>query len=169
MINSIREKPNMKQPQIHKNSFIAAGAVVLGDVTVSEDCSIWYNATVRAGRESITIGIGSNIQDNAVVHVDTGYPVMIGEYVTIGHGAVIHGCSIGSNSLIGMGAILLNGAQIGKNCIIGAGALVTQNMVIQDNSMVIGSPAKVIRRVTPDEAASNRRNAGLYIKESKEE
>lgn len=159
----------MKQPQIHQNSFTAPGAVILGDVTVSEDCSIWYNATVRANRESISIGTGSNIQDNAVVHVDAGYPVKIGEYVTIGHGAIIHGCSIGDNTLIGMGAILLNGAQIGKNCIIGAGALVTQNMIIPDNSMVIGSPAKVIRQITPDEAASNRRNACAYIKESAEQ
>lgn len=156
----------MKEPQIHSNSFIAPGAVVLGDVTISENCSIWYNTTVRANRASITVGAGSNIQDNAVVHVDEGYPVRIGEYVTIGHGAIIHGCSIGNDSLIGMGAILLNGAQIGKNCIIGAGALVTQNMIIPDNSMVIGSPAKVIRQITPDEVASNRRNANVYIQES---
>lgn len=156
----------MKEPQIHNNSFIAPGAVVLGDVTISENCSIWYNTTIRANRASITVGTGSNIQDNAVVHVDEGYPVRIGEYVTIGHGAIIHGCSIGNDSLIGMGAILLNGAQIGKNCIIGAGALVTQNMIIPDNSMVIGSPAKVIRQITPDEVASNRRNAKVYIQES---
>lgn len=156
----------MKEPQIHSNSFIAPGAVVLGDVTISENCSIWYNTTVRANRASITVGAGSNIQDYAVVHVDEGYPVRIGEYVTIGHGAIIHGCSIGNDSLIGMGAILLNGAQIGKNCIIGAGALVTQNMIIPDNSMVIGSPAKVIRQITPDEVASNRRNANVYIQES---
>lgn len=156
----------MKEPQIHSNSFIAPGAVVLGDVTISENCSIWYNTTVRANRASITVGAGSNIQDNAVVHVDEGYPVRIGEYVTIGHGAIIHGCSIGNDSLIGMGAILLNGAQIGKNCIIGAGTLVTQNMIIPDNSMVIGSPAKVIRQITPDEVASNRRNANVYIQES---
>lgn len=156
----------MKEPQIHSNSFIAPGAVVLGDVTISENCSIWYNTTVRANRASITVGAGSNIQDNAVVHVDEGYPVRIGEYVTIGHGAIIHGCSIGNDSLIGMGAILLNGAQIGKNCIIGAGALVTQNMIIPDHSMVIGSPAKVIRQITPDEVASNRRNANVYIQES---
>lgn len=156
----------MKEPQIHSNSFIEPGAVVLGDVTISENCSIWYNTTVRANRASITVGAGSNIQDNAVVHVDEGYPVRIGEYVTIGHGAIIHGCSIGNDSLIGMGAILLNGAQIGKNCIIGAGALVTQNMIIPDNSMVIGSPAKVIRQITPDEVASNRRNANVYIQES---
>lgn len=156
----------MKEPQIHSNSFIAPGAVVLGDVTISENCSIWYNTTVKANRASITVGAGSNIQDNAVVHVDEGYPVRIGEYVTIGHGAIIHGCSIGNDSLIGMGAILLNGAQIGKNCIIGAGALVTQNMIIPDHSMVIGSPAKVIRQITPDEVASNRRNANVYIQES---
>lgn len=158
----------MIQPNIHESAFIAQGAAVIGNVTVGEGCGIWFNATVRADREKITVGKGSNVQDNCVVHVDREYPVSIGEYVTIGHGALIHGCTVGNNTLIGMGAVILNGARIGKNCIVGAGALVTQNTIIPDNSLVIGSPAKVIRSVTPEEAAGNMRNAKEYIKEAEE-
>ena len=106
--------------QIHDTAFIAPGAVVLGDVTIGENSGIWYNAVVRGDRDSIVIGRESNIQDNAVVHLGSGYPVEIGDHVTIGHGAIIHGCKIGDNTMIGMGAILMNGCKIGKNCIIGA-------------------------------------------------
>ena len=105
--------------QIHDTAFIAPGAVVLGDVTIGENSGIWYNAVVRGDRDSIVIGRESNIQDNAVVHLGSGYPVEIGDHVTIGHGAIIHGCKIGDNTMIGMGAILMNGCKIGKNCIIG--------------------------------------------------
>ena len=104
--------------QIHDTAFIAPGAVVLGDVTIGENSGIWYNAVVRGDRDSIVIGRESNIQDNAVVHLGSGYPVKIGDHVTIGHGAIIHGCKIGDNTMIGMGAILMNGCKIGKNCII---------------------------------------------------
>lgn len=152
----------------NKEVFIAPGAVVLGDVTLGKDVGIWYHATVRGDRAPITVGNGSNIQDNCVVHVDEGHGVTIGDNVTIGHGAIIHGCRIGDNSLIGMGAILLNGCAIGKNCIVGAGALVTQDMVVPDNSLVIGSPAKVKRNVTPAETESNLRNARLYAEEARE-
>ena len=148
-------------------TYIAPGAVVLGDIELAEDCSIWYNAVVRADRAPIRIGRGSNVQDNCVVHVDTGYPVTIGEGVTIGHGAIVHGCSIGNNTLIGMGAILLNGCQIGSNCMIGAGALVTQNAVIPDNSLVVGNPGKIRREVTPEEAAGIRENAAHYLEEAR--
>lgn len=158
----------MIQPTIHETAFIAEGAIVKGNVSIGADCGIWYHTTIRADREKIKIGTGSNVQDNCVVHVDEEYPVVIGEYVTVGHGAVVHGCTIGNNSLIGMGAIILNGARIGKNCIVGAGALITQNTIIPDNSLVIGSPAKVIRSVTHDEAASNMRNAKEYVQEAKE-
>ena len=150
-----------------KKTYIAPGAVVLGDVELAEDCSIWYNAVVRADRAPIRIGRGSNVQDNCVVHVDTGYPVTIGEGVTIGHGAIVHGCSIGDNTLIGMGAILLNGCQIGSNCMIGAGALVTQNTVIPDNSLVVGNPGKIRREVTSEEAAGIRENAAHYLEEAR--
>ena len=149
------------------NVFIAPGAVVLGDVYLEENVGIWYNATVRGDREPIRIGKGSNIQDNCVVHVDKGYPVTIGENVTVGHGAIIHGCSIGDNSLIGMGAILMNGCRIGKNCIVAAGALVTQGFEIPDGSLVMGNPAKIKRSVTEEEIEHSLQNAQLYIKEAR--
>ena len=148
-----------------EQAYIAEGAIVLGDVTLGEDSSVWFHATVRADREKSVIGTGSNIQDNAVVHTDKGYVVEIGSLVTIGHGAIIHGCSIGDNSLIGMGAIILNGAKIGNNCIVGAGALVTKNTIIPDNSLVLGSPAKIIRQVTEEEIQASIDNAKLYIEE----
>lgn len=149
------------------NIFIAPGAIVLGDVTLGEDVGIWYHATVRGDRATIVIGKGSNVQDNAVVHVDAEHSVTIGENVTIGHSAIIHGCEIGDNSLIGMGAIIMNGARIGKNCIVAAGALVTQNTQIPDNSLVLGNPAKIKREVTADEIAGNLRNAKAYVEEAR--
>lgn len=148
--------------------FIAPGAVCMGDVALGKDCSIWYHATVRADRAPIKIGSGSNIQDNCVVHVDKGFPVTIGNYVTVGHGAILHGCQVGDGSLIGMGAIILNGAKIGRNCIVAAGALVTQNTEIPDGMLAMGSPAKVIRKLSEEEIASNRKNAEEYIKEARE-
>lgn len=148
--------------------FIAPGAVCMGDVALGKDCSIWYHATVRADRAPIKIGIGSNIQDNCVVHVDKGFPVTIGNYVTVGHGAILHGCQVGDGSLIGMGAIILNGAKIGRNCIVAAGALVTQNTEIPDGMLAMGSPAKVIRKLSEEEIASNRKNAEEYIEEARE-
>ena len=154
--------------KIHPTAYIAPGAVVLGDVTVGEDVGIWYNAVVRGDRGPIVIGRGSNIQDNAMVHLDDPYPVMIGENVTVGHGAIVHGCTVGDNSLIGMGAILMNGAHIGKNCIVAAGALVTQHADIPDGSLVMGSPAKVKRAVTEEELAGSLRNAARYVEEARE-
>lgn len=158
----------MKTPEIAENVFVAPDAVILGDVHIEEDASIWFHTVIRAEDAAVRIGRGSNIQDNAVVHVDKGHPVTIGNQVTVGHGAIVHGCQIGDNTLIGMGAILLNGSIIGKNCIIGAGALVTQNTIVPDNSMVIGSPASVKRQVLDREVESNRTNAEIYIKEGKD-
>ena len=155
----------MIKPQIDSTAFIAKGAAVYGNVTIKKEANVWYNATIRSVDDAIVIGEGTNIQDNAVVHTDKGYVVEIGSLVTIGHGAIIHGCSIGDNSLIGMGAIILNGAKIGNNCIVGAGALVTKNTIIPDNSLVLGSPAKVIRQVTPEEIQASIDNAKLYIEE----
>ena len=154
--------------EIHETAFIASGAIVLGDVTVGKDVGIWYHATVRGDRESIVIGEGSNIQDNCVVHVDDSYPVKIGKNVTVGHSAVIHGCEIGDNSLIGMAAVVMNGAVIGKNCIVAAGALVTKNMIVPDNSLVMGSPAKVKRQVTEEEIEASLKNARIYQEEARE-
>lgn len=153
---------------IHESAFIADGAIVRGNVSVGEESSIWFHATVRAERSCITIGNRSNIQDNAVVHVDEGFPVHIGNNVTVGHGAVIHGCTLNDNTLVGMGAIILNGAKVGANCVIGAGALITQNMIIPDNSLVIGAPAKVMRQLTDEEVRGNLGNAQEYVKESRE-
>ena len=155
----------MQKPKIDPSVFIAKGAVVLGDVTMDKNCSVWYNATVRSTESYITIGEGSNVQDNAVIHVGYDNPTIIGSYVTIGHGAIIHGCTIEDNALIGMGAIVLNGAKIGKNCIIAAGALVPQNKEIPDNSLVMGTPGKIVRQVSEEEILANHKNAEHYIKE----
>ncbi len=149
---------------ISEKAYITKTAVIEGDVTVEDKVSVWYGAVLRGDLAPIFVGEGSNVQENAVLHVDKNCPVKIGKGVTIGHGAIIHGCTIGDNSLIGMGAIVLNGAKIGKNCIIGAGALVTGNTQIPDNSLVIGSPGKVKREVTEAEIEANRENAEEYIK-----
>ena len=158
----------MKDPKISEKAFVAKNATVIGDVTIEDDANIWFGAAVRGDMDSIYIGKGSNVQDNAVVHVDKGFPVRIGENVTIGHGAIVHGCTVGDNVLVGMGAIILNGAKIGDNCIIGAGATVTQNKEIPANSLLVGCPAKVIWDVDGQGAESTRQNALRYIEEGKE-
>ena len=156
----------MKNPTIGKNVYIAEGAVVRGDVTIGDESSVWFNAVIRADREPVVIGRGTNIQDNSVVHVETGAGVVIGNHVTVGHNAVVHGCTIGDISLIGMNAVIMNNAVIGKNCIVGACALVTQNAVIPDGSLVMGCPAAVTRMLTPEEIASNTDNARHYVQEA---
>ncbi len=148
---------------ISEKAYITKTAVIEGDVTVEENVSIWYGAVLRGDLAPIYVGEGSNVQENCTLHVDRNCPVKIGKGVTIGHGAIIHGCTVGDNSLIGMGAIVLNGAVIGKNCIIGAGALVTGGTQIPDNSLVIGSPGKVKREVTEAEIAANKENAEEYV------
>ena len=158
----------MNKPQIHESAFVAKNATVIGDVTLCKNTNVWFGAVIRGDQEKIFVGKGSNIQDNAVVHVDSEFPVKIGENVTIGHGAIVHGCTIGNNVLIGMGATILNGAVIGDNCIVGAGALVTQNKNIPENSMVVGCPAKVIKEVTEDDIKATKHNAEKYIAEGEE-
>ncbi len=153
----------LKHPVLADNVYIAPGAIVRGNVTLMEHANIWFHAVLRAETGTITVGCGSNIQDGCVVHVDEG---AIGNHVTIGHNSTIHGCSIGDNTLIGMGAIVMNHAVIGNNCIVAAGALVTQNTVIPDNSLVLGNPAKIKRSVTTEEIAHNRQNADHYIAEA---
>lgn len=152
---------------MNKNVYIAETAVVEGNVSLSEDVSVWHGAVLRADLAPITVGRGSNIQECSVVHVDTGCPVSIGSNVTIGHGAIIHGCTIGNNSLIGMGCIILNGAVIGDNCIIGAGALVTGGTVVPNGHMALGSPAKVKRPLSEEEIKMNTYNALEYVSLSK--
>ncbi|MCU6762970.1 carnitine operon protein CaiE [uncultured Roseburia sp.] len=142
--------------------FIAESADVWGDVSLEEDSSVWFHSVIRGDHDSIKIGKSSNIQDGCILHADAGFPVKIGDYVTIGHGAVVHGCEISDGALIGMGAIILNGARIGKNSIVGAGALVTQGMVIPDGMVALGSPAKVRRKATYEEITENRKNAIDY-------
>lgn len=143
--------------------FIAQGAVICGDVTMGNRVSVWYNAVIRGDMAPITIGDDSNVQECAVLHVSENMPLSIGQGVTVGHGAILHSCTIGDNSLIGMGAIVLDGAKIGKNCIVGAGALVTGGTEIPDGSLVIGSPGKVRREMTEAEIEANRKNAEEYV------
>lgn len=143
--------------------FIAKGARVIGNVELGDNVGIWYNAVVRADKSTIHIGNNSNIQDNCTVHVEKDLNVFIGDGVTVGHNAIVHGCTVGDNTLIGMGAIVMNRAVIGKNCIIGAGAIVTENAVIPDNSLVIGAPGKVKRELTEEEIQSIGDNASRYV------
>lgn len=153
--------------KISKTAFVAESAILQGDVTVEENASVWHNAVVRGDRGPIVIGKGSNVQDNATIHLDAPFPVRIGENVTIGHGAIVHGCTIGDGSLIGMGAIIMNGAHIGKNCIIAAGALVTQGQEVPDGSLVMGVPGKACRQVTEEELERSLQNAGAYVEEAR--
>lgn len=145
-----------------RSTMIFPHATVIGDVTLGENCSVWFGAVLRADENQIRIGDDTNIQDNAVIHTNPNTPTILGNGVTVGHGAILHSCTVGDNSLIGMGAIVLDGAVIGKNCIVGAGALVTGRTVIPDSSMVLGSPAKVKRALTHEEVEQNRRNALAY-------
>ena len=158
----------MKKPRIDEQAVVADGAVVLGDVTIETDVSIWYNAVIRGDVNSISIGEGTNIQDLAVLHVDADASLAIGKNVTIGHGAILHGCTIKDQALIGMGAIVLNGAVIGKGSMIAAGALVPQNTVVPDGALYMGNPAKFRRMLTEEELTANLKNAANYIKESKD-
>lgn len=153
----------IKNANIKENTWVGEGAVVVGNVTIGEECGVWYNAVIRGDETSITIGNGTNIQDNCVVHGTTGFPVKIGNGVTVGHACIIHGCEIGNNTLIGMGSTVMNGAKIGKDCIIGAGSLVTQNTVIPDGMLALGRPAKVKRPLTEEEKNANQTNGITYM------
>jgi carbonic anhydrase/acetyltransferase-like protein (isoleucine patch superfamily) len=143
--------------------WIAPDAHVIGRVKLTKDVGIWFGAVLRGDNECISIGAGTNIQEHAMLHTDLGYPLSIGENCTIGHRAILHGCSIGDNSLIGMGAIILNGAKIGKNCLVGAGALVTEGKEFPDNSLIVGSPAKVIRVLDASAAEKITQSAQNYV------
>lgn len=157
-----------KQPVLPEGFyFVAESAQVIGHVILGEGAGIWFGAVLRGDNEPITVGEGSNIQENCVLHTDMGFPLTIGKGCTIGHAAILHGCTIGDNSLVGMGATVLNGAEIGKNCLIGAGALVTEGKVIPDNSLVVGSPARVIRTLDADAEAKLRLSASHYVENAK--
>lgn len=143
--------------------FIAPNAAVIGDVTLGDRASVWFSCVLRGDVESIAIGAGSNIQDGTVIHADPGFPAVVGENVTVGHNAMLHGCSIGDGSLVGIGAVVLNGAKIGEGCLIGAGALVTEGTEIPDGSLVLGAPAKVKKTLDEDARKMLQLNAEHYV------
>ena len=149
-------------PHIAATAWVADSAQVMGQVELGEGASVWFGAVVRGDTDRITIGAGSNIQDASVLHADTGQPLLVGERVTVGHQVVLHGCTIGDESLIGIGAVVLNGAKIGKNCLVGAGALVTEGKEFPDGSMILGSPAKALRQLTPAQIEGLRQSARHY-------
>jgi carbonic anhydrase/acetyltransferase-like protein (isoleucine patch superfamily) len=150
-------------PKISKSCFIAPNASVIGNVELDDNTSVWFNVVIRADLAQVKIGQNSNIQDGCVLHVDEGFPITVAENVTIGHKVMLHGCSIGEGSLIGINAVVLNGAIIGKNCLVGANALVTENMIIPDGSLVLGSPAKVIKQLDEKTKLMITEGAAHYV------
>ena len=148
--------------QVAESAWVADSAQVMGAVTLAAGSSVWFGAVIRGDTETITVGAGSNIQDASVLHADHGFPLVIGERVTVGHQVMLHGCTIGDESLIGIGAVVLNGAKIGKHCLVGAGALVTEGKTFPDGSMIIGSPAKAVRQLSPEQIEGLKRSAQHY-------
>ncbi len=151
-------------PKIHPSAYISPEATIIGAVTLGEDVTVWPGAVIRADDEPISVGNGSNVQEGAVLHIDFGYPAIVGENVTIGHQAMIHGCKIGNGCLIGMQAIVLTGAVIGENTLVGAGALVTEGKEIPARSLAVGMPAKVIRELSEEQIAGMLKNSAHYAK-----
>jgi carbonic anhydrase/acetyltransferase-like protein (isoleucine patch superfamily) len=151
-------------PQIARDVFVAPDAFVVGRVTLAEGASIWFGAIVRGDGESISVGPRTNIQDGAILHADPGYPLCIGADATIGHGAVVHGCTIGDGTLIGIGAVVMNGAVLGRHCLVAAGALVSERKVFPDRCLVLGSPARQVRALSDDEVAGLMENARIYTR-----
>ncbi|MDZ4838980.1 MAG: gamma carbonic anhydrase family protein [Bacteroidota bacterium] len=151
----------------HKSVFIANTAVLLGDIIIGENSSVWYQAVIRADNDQVIIGDGTNIQDFTMIHVDPGMPVKIGNNCIIGHSAIIHGATIGSNTLVGMRATVMNGAMVGEWCVIGAHSLITEGMQIPDYSIVMGSPAKVVKQTSPEMIERIRKNAEAYVELSR--
>lgn len=151
------------KPAIHPSAWLADNAQVMGSVTLAEDTSVWFGVVMRGDTSTISVGKGSNVQDNSVLHADNGMPLVIGEGVTVGHQVMLHGCTVGNHSLIGIGAIVLNGAKIGNNCLVGAGALVTEGKEFPDGSMIIGSPAKAVRMLSPEQIEGLKMSAKHYV------
>lgn len=156
-----------KRPDVEGALFIAPDAVISGDVHLAEDTSIWFHAVLRAEEQPITIGARSNVQDHVMIHADFGLPVTVGEGVSIGHNAIVHGCTIEDDVLIGMGATVMNGAVIGKGAVIAAGALVLQGTVVPPYSVVAGVPGKVKKTISEEVAATNRRNNNIYLDDAR--
>ena len=152
-----------KKPRLGRACFVAENATIAGDVTLGDECSVWFGASLRAEVERIEVGARSNIQDNAVLHADSGFPCVVGEGVTIGHGVILHGSTVGSNCLIGMGSILLNGCVVQRDCLVGAGSLLTQGFAAPEGSLVVGSPAVVKRKLSKEEIEKIREGARHYL------
>ncbi len=155
------------RPRIDETAYITDSATVIGDVTLKANASVWYGVTLRGDTEPIVIGENSNIQEGTTLHTDKGYPLTVGDNVTVGHQAMLHGCTIGDGSLIGIQAVVLNGAKIGRNCLVGAGALVTEGKEFPDNSLIIGSPAKAVRTLTGEQIAGLAKSADMYVERAK--
>ena len=154
-------------PQVHESAWVADSAQVMGQVSLAEDASVWFGAVVRGDTDHIRIGRRSNVQDGSVLHADQGMPLTLGEDVTVGHQVMLHGCTIGDGSLIGIQAVVLNGAKIGKHCLVAAGALVTEGKEFPDGSMILGSPAKVVRQLTPEQIEGLKRSAAGYVQNAR--
>lgn len=154
-------------PNVDPSAWIADTAQVIGQVRIAAEASVWFGCVVRGDSERIEIGAGSNVQDLSVLHADAGFPLVIGRHVTVGHKVMLHGCAIGDESLIGIGAVVLNGARIGRNCLVGAGALVTEGKAFPDGSMILGSPARVVRALTPEQIEGLRQSARHYVENAR--
>lgn len=150
-------------PEIDASAYVADSAALIGKVTLAQDASVWSGVTIRGDNERITIGKGSNVQEGTVMHTDMGFPLTIGSNVTIGHQAMLHGCTVGDGALIGIQAVILNGAKIGKGCLVGAGALVTEGKEFPDYSLIIGTPAKAVRTLDADAIARLEASAASYV------
>ncbi len=154
-------------PQVADSAWVADSAHVMGRVELCDDASVWFGVVIRGDTDPIRVGRCTNIQDGSVLHADVGQPLTVGDYVTVGHKAMLHGCTIGEGSLIGIGAVVLNGAKIGKGCLVGAGALVTEGKEFPDGSMILGSPAKVVRALTPEQQAGLKMSALHYVENAR--
>ena len=163
MIYSLGEKT----PKVDKDTFVADSAAVIGDVELADGVNIWFGAVLRGDVEKIIIGKNSNIQDNVTVHTDLGIPCVIGENVTVGHNVIIHSCSVGDNTIIGMGSTVLNRTKIGKNCMVGANSLVTHSIPTEDGVLILGSPAKIVRKLSEEEKKHLKDNADHYVENGK--
>ncbi len=154
-------------PKVAAGAWVADSAQVIGEVELAEDASVWFGAVLRGDTEPVRIGRGSNVQDGSVLHADHGFPCLVGEQVTVGHQVMLHGCTIGDGSLIGIQAVVLNGARIGKNSLVGAGSLVTEGKEFPEGSLIMGSPARVVRPLTPEQIAAIRASADHYVSNAK--
>jgi carbonic anhydrase/acetyltransferase-like protein (isoleucine patch superfamily) len=152
-----------RAPDVDPSAYVTENSTVIGKVKIEAKASIWFNVTIRGDNELITVGENSNVQECCVLHTDPGYPLTIGKNVTIGHQAMLHGCTIGDGALIGIQAVILNGAKIGRNCLVGAGALITEGKEFPDNSLIIGSPAKAVRTLSEEDIARMHFNTSHYV------